>query len=67
MSLLEQNITKKEGVEKIPELNVGNENSKKYKLESILNSAVYAKKSESHLPKLYYLIALKSYLEEEST
>ena len=35
------------------ELDTGN--SKKYKVEAIWDSAIYAKESESHLPGLYYL------------
>ena len=35
-------------------------NNKKYKIESIWDSAVYAKKLEAgHLPKLYYLVFLE--------
>ena len=29
---------------------------KKYKVEAIQNSAVYAKKADGHLPRLYYLV-----------
>ena len=55
--LLEQDTTKKEQVEKVPELNAG-DNNEKYKVEVIWNSAVYANKLESgHLPGLYYLVA----------
>ena len=55
MLLLEQEITRKVWVsKKIPELDAGN--SKKYKMEAICNSAVYAKKSEDYLPGLYYLV-----------
>ena len=32
-------------------------NNKKYKVEVIWNSAVYANKGKSHLSGLYYLIA----------
>ena len=51
LSLLEQNTTRKERVEKVPELDAGNKNSKKYKVEAIWDFAVYANESESsHLP-----------------
>ena len=67
MSLLEQGTTKKERIEKIWELDVG-DNSKKYKVEAIWDSAVYAMESESgHLPGLYYLVAWKGCPEEENT
>ena len=63
MSLLEQNITRRMWVEKVPELDASNEGSekyegsKKYKVEAIWDSAVYIRESESHLPRLYYLVA----------
>ena len=38
-----------------PEFNVGN--NKKYKVEAIINSAVYAKKAKGYLPGLYYLVS----------
>ena len=60
MSLLEQDITRKrqidENVTEMTELNAGN-NSSEYKVESICDSAVHAKKSESsHILGLYYLV-----------
>ena len=67
VSLLEQDTTRKEQVEKVPELNTGN-NSKKYEIEAIWDSAVYTMESElGHLPGLYYLVAWKGYPEEENT
>ena len=67
MSLLEKDTTRKERVEKIPELDVG-DNSEEYEVEAIWNSAFYAMKSESvHLPGLYYLVVWKGYPEEENT
>ena len=67
MSLLEQDITRKERVKKVPELDAGDK-SKEYKVEAIWNSAVYAIESESgHLPGPYYLLALKGYPEKENT
>ena len=66
MSLLEQDNTRKERVEKVPELDAG-DNSKEYKVETISDSVVYVRESESHLPGLYYVIAWKGYSEEENT
>ena len=66
LSLLEQNTTRKKRVEKIPELDTGND-SKEYKLKAIRDSAVYANKLESgYLPSFYYLVAWKGYLEEKN-
>ena len=57
MSLLEYNITKKERVDKVLELDAG-ENSKPYKIEAIWDSAVYAMELElGYLSGLYYLVA----------
>ena len=57
VSLLKQDTTKKERVEKVPELDAGDD-SKEYEVEAIRDSAVYAMESESgHLPGLYYLVA----------
>ena len=49
------------------ELDVGEIDGEKYKVETIQDSVVYAKKADRHLPGLYYLVAWKSYLEEENT
>ena len=69
MSLLELNTTRKQRVsKKVPELDASNKDSKKYKMEAIWNSAVYANKLESsHLSGLYYLVAWKGYSKEENT
>ena len=65
VSLLEQNTTKKGRVEKVPELDAG-DNSKEYKVEAIWDNAVYAMESESgHLSGLYYLVAWKDYLKKK--
>ena len=59
MSLLEQDITRKERINKLfsePELEFDTGNKKKYKVKAIKNSAIYAKKAEGHLPGLYYLV-----------
>ena len=51
---------------RVTELEVGN--SKKYKVEVIWNSVIYASKSESgQLPGLYYLVAWKGYSKKENT
>lgn len=56
MSLLEQDIIKKEQVEISIELDEGN--SKKYKVQTICNSKIFAKESYSgHLLGLYYLLS----------
>ena len=65
VSLLEQDITRKERELSVPEFEPGD--NKEYKLEAIRNSAVYAKEADRHLPGLYYLVAWKGYPEEEST
>ena len=61
MSLLEKNTTKKGRVsKKVPKLDVDNKDSKKYKIEAIRDSAVYANQSKSgYLHGLYYLVAWK--------
>ena len=56
VSLLEQDITRKERVEKVPELDV-DDNSNKYEVEAIWDNAVYTKELEGHLSGLYYLVA----------
>ena len=68
MSLLEQDTTRKEHVDKkVTELDFEASNSKKYKAEAIWDNAVYTMKSESGHPlELYYLVAWKSYTEEEN-
>ena len=65
MLLLEQDTTRKERVEKVPELDAG-DNSEEYKVEAIWDSAVYMRELEGHLPGLYYLVAWKGYLKEEN-
>ena len=65
--LLEQDTTKEERDENAVELDT-DDNSKKYELEAIWDSAIYVKESKSdHLPDLYYLVLWKRYLEEENT
>ena len=60
MSLLKQNTTRKGRMNELfpepePEFDAGD--NKKYKVEAIEDSAVYAKKAERHLPGLYYLVS----------
>ena len=58
MSLLEQDITKKDQVDKkVTELDFEAGDSEEYKVEAIWNNAVYAKELEGHLPGPYYLVA----------
>ena len=68
VSLLKQDTTKKGRMNELfpepePEFDAGN----KYEVEAIMDSAVYAKEAEGHLPGLYYLISWKGYPEEENT
>ena len=69
MSLLEQDITKKEQIDKrVTELELKAGNNKEYKVEAIWNNTVYTSKLESgHLPGLYYLVAWKGYPKEKNT
>ena len=62
MSLLEQDITKKERMDKkVTKLELEAGNSKEYKIEAIWDSAVYAKKVKGNLPSPYYLVAWNGY------
>ena len=68
ISLLEQDTTRKGRMDKnVTELDAGNDEGGQYKVETICDSAIYARESVSHLPWLYYLISWKGYLEEENT
>ena len=68
MLLLEQDNSRKEQVDKkVMELKFVAGNIKKYKVEVIWDSAIYASKVEGYLPNLYYLVMWKKYLEEENT
>ena len=64
--LLEQDTTRKAREFSVPKFEPG-DNDKKYKVEAIRDSAVYAKDTDSHLPGLYSLIAWKGYPKEENT
>ena len=67
MSLLEQNNIKKKQVEKIPELNIGNKNSNKYKVMAVFNSIIHANKLKwGHLLGFYYFVAWKGCFKEEN-
>ncbi len=57
--MLEKNTTRKGQVDKVMfRLEFENDgNGKKYKIEAICDNAVYAMKSEGHLPGLYYLVS----------
>ena len=70
VSLLEQDTTRKGRVDKEVrqiEFDNGDNDSGKYEVEAIRDSAVYARESESgHLPGLYYLVSWKGYPEEEN-
>lgn len=49
------------------QLELNKSDSKEYKIETICNSKVYAKKLDSgNLPGFYYLVFWKSYLKEEN-
>ena len=67
MSLLEQDTTRKGRVdENATELDAGKD-SGEYEVETICDSAVYARESTGHLPGLYYLVFWKGYPKEENT
>ena len=69
MSLLEKDTTRKERVdENVIELDIGDDNSREYKVEAIWDSTVYKRESElNYLLGLYYRLFLKRYLEEKNT
>ena len=70
MLLLKKDITRKGRMNKLfpesePKFDAGD--NKEYKVEAIINSAVYVKKTEGYLSSLYYLVFWKGYPEEENT
>ena len=68
--MLEQDNTRKERMNNLfpkPELEFDAGNNKEYKVEAIIDSAIYAKKAERHLESLYYLVSWKSYSKEKNT
>ncbi len=72
MSLLEQDITRKERVNKaLPEPEKEFEfeagDNKEYEIEAIIDSAVYEQQANNQMPGLYYLVSWKGHPEEENT
>lgn len=63
--LLKQDIIKKGREFLLSELEP--DNNKEHVMEAIRDSAIYVKKADKHLPKLYYLVVWKGYLEEKNT
>ena len=52
----------------MPKLDASNDDNKKYKIEAILDSAIYTNKSKSgHLLGFYYLVTWKDYFKKEIT
>ena len=51
--------------EPMPKFDAGD--NKEYKVEAIIDSAVYTKEAEAYLPGLHYLVSWENYIEEEST
>lgn len=64
MLLLEQDTKRKGRINKLPEFET--DDDKKYEMEAICNSAVYAKKVDGHLSELYSLIVWKGYPKKEN-
>ncbi len=72
VSLLEQDITRRERVDKAlpePEKDLEFEagGDKEYEVEAIIESIVYGQQTNDQMPGLYYLVLWKGYLEEENT
>lgn len=70
MSMLEQDTTMKEPMdETIAKLYLDKGNNKEYKVETIWDSTVYAKKSKvgGHLLGFYYLVLWRDYPEKKNT
>ena len=68
VSLLEQDITKKKRVNDTQlDFESKASNNKKYEVNSIWDSAVYAKELAGQLPELYYLVLWKEYPEKKNT
>ena len=64
MLLLEQDISRKGRINELfpePEPEFDADDNKEYKVEAIIDSAVYAKETKRYLPGLYYLVSWKSY------
>lgn len=57
MLLLEQNSIRNGQINKfLPVLKFGAGNNKEYEIKAIQNSAVYIKKEDKYLPRLYNLV-----------
>ena len=70
MSLLKQDTTRKERVDKaLPELKKEFEagNNKEYGVEAIIDNAMYGQQANDQIPGFYYLVLWKGYPEEENT
>ena len=68
ISLLEQNITRKEQVDKqVIKLEIEAGNSKEYEIKAICNRTIYIYKAKSYLPGLYNLIMWRKYSKIENT
>ncbi len=70
--MLEHNIIRRGQVDKaLPEsekdLMFEAGGDKEYKVEAIINSAMYGQQTNDQMPSLYYLILWKGYPEEENT
>ena len=63
--MVKQDTTRKERQFSVLEFELSDNNE--YKMEAIQDSAVYAKKRDGHLPRLYYLLICKEYPEEKNT
>ena len=50
-----------------PEQKFDASNNKKYEVEAIINSTIYAQKAKGHLLGLYYLVSYKGYPKKEHT
>ncbi len=67
---MEQDTTRKGRVDKAlpePEKKFEVGNNKEYKVEAIIDSAVYSEQANYQMPGLYYLVSWKGYPEEENT
>lgn len=68
MLLLKKDITKKKQIDKMLEIEVEVGNNINYKLKTIWNGVVYARKLViGHLLNFYYLIFSKSSIKEKNT
>ena len=65
--MLEPDTIRKGRVDEMTQLDFEATDDEEYEVEGIRVSAVYAKESEGHLPRLYYLVSWKGYPEEENT